>query len=328
LTTDLRRQIVQRIGKGQRGIEFGPSFNPIAPKSAGYQVTTVDHLSREGLIEKYRGHQVDPGRIEEVDVIWDGTGSLPDVPAGAFEYVIASHVIEHVPDPVRFLRLCETLLAPGGTIFLLVPDKRRCFDHYRPGSTTGQMLQAYAEARVRPSGGQVFDHFSHASTVRGALGWGETDADPPIPLHEVAEAYAAARRVWEQSAYRDVHCWVFTPASFRLVAGDLRQIGLSGLDVTDLQESGGAEFYVSLSVGAPASNPRQRLDLLRDAAGMNGLQGEGDSRATDPMPPRGTLDRILSGKAWRATRPLRALLRRVPGGARVIEWVAGAIGRR
>lgn len=50
----------------------------------------MDHLSREGLVEKYKDHSVQLDNIEEVDFVWSGqsfkdltgvnistTGSLP-----------------------------------------------------------------------------------------------------------------------------------------------------------------------------------------------------------------------------------------------------------
>lgn len=45
------------------------------------------------------------------------------LPAGAFDAVIASHVIEHVHDPIRLLALCRRLLAPDGRLVLLTPSE-------------------------------------------------------------------------------------------------------------------------------------------------------------------------------------------------------------
>lgn len=66
------QKILECVKRNGIGLEIGPSHNPIAPKSAGFRVHTLDHLSRAGLIEKYRTHNVDVDRIEEVDFIWHG----------------------------------------------------------------------------------------------------------------------------------------------------------------------------------------------------------------------------------------------------------------
>jgi SAM-dependent methyltransferase len=42
-------------------------------------------------------------------------------PAGGYDLVTAVHVVEHAPDPVRFVRACARLLAPGGSLVLLTP---------------------------------------------------------------------------------------------------------------------------------------------------------------------------------------------------------------
>jgi SAM-dependent methyltransferase len=39
-----------------------------------------------------------------------------------FDYVTASHVIEHVPDPVHFLAQCRRLLKPGGSVIIRTPN--------------------------------------------------------------------------------------------------------------------------------------------------------------------------------------------------------------
>lgn len=59
-----------------------------------------------------------------------------------------------------FLRECTVLLAPHGTLSPAIPDKRYCFDHFRPHSTTGEALQAWLERRTRHPPGLVFDYFA------------------------------------------------------------------------------------------------------------------------------------------------------------------------
>jgi SAM-dependent methyltransferase len=45
-------------------------------------------------------------------------------PAGAFDAVIASSVLEYVHDPVTVLRECHRVLRPGGIVLCTVPDLR------------------------------------------------------------------------------------------------------------------------------------------------------------------------------------------------------------
>lgn len=45
-----------------------------------------------------------------------------DLPAGHFDALYFSNLIEHVPDPFVFLKKCRTLLRPGGVVYGNTPD--------------------------------------------------------------------------------------------------------------------------------------------------------------------------------------------------------------
>ncbi len=57
--------------------------------------------------------------------------SLP-VPDGAYDAVLASHVIEHIADPLGALVDWRRVLAPSGRLLLVVPHRDGTFDHRRP----------------------------------------------------------------------------------------------------------------------------------------------------------------------------------------------------
>jgi len=65
----------------------------------------------------------------------------------------------------------------------------------------------------------------------------------------------------------DVHCWRFTPFSFRLLISDLQRLGLIGLGVTAEFDTTGCEFFVTMGKGAAAQPPNrlQALSGIRDA---------------------------------------------------------------
>lgn len=243
------------------GLEIGPSHNPIAPKRAGYRVQIVDHLPAAALREKYRGCDVDLDAIEEVDFVWRGE-PLPDLVGGrTYDWVIASHVLEHVPDLVGFLQGCDTVLRPHGVLSLVVPDKRYCFDHFRPLTTTGQVLDAHLARRTRPSPGAVFDDVANAVDRAGDIGWHAGDARP-LSLHNdagaAARAWAAAR---DSDTYDDVHVWTFVPESFRLILDDLRALDLVNLTIARAHPTEGFEFFASLTRARALEHP-DRLGAL------------------------------------------------------------------
>lgn len=172
--TPREQAVFHLIDQAGLGLEIGPSHNPIAPKKKGYNIHILDHASAEELRAKYQNHGLNLDNIEEVDFIWQGQ-PLPELVGKkhCYDWIIASHVVEHIPDLIAFLQQCEELLKPKGVLSLVIPDKRYCFDYFQPLSTTGMLLDAHAEQRTRPSPGQIFDHFANAATRNGAIAWSE-----------------------------------------------------------------------------------------------------------------------------------------------------------
>ena len=263
--TARERAVFHLIDKMGIGLEIGPSINPIAPKRKGYNVHIVDHASADELRAKYRQQHVNLDNIEEVDFVSKGE-PLTDL-IGKTEYydwIIASHVVELIPDLISFFQSCEKLLKPAGVLSLVVPDKRFCFDYFMPLTSTGVLLDAYAEKRVRPSPGQVFDHFANASIRDGAIAWADDQKGANALLHTFSEAKAQWQRAGDPGeGYIDVHCWRFTPASFRLIISDLNSLGLTDLQILAEFDTVGCEFYVSLGRKNSIPSVPDRLSLLR-----------------------------------------------------------------
>jgi predicted SAM-dependent methyltransferase len=238
------------IDRNGSGLEIGAGHKPLAPKKQGYHVKIMDHATRQELIEKYKDHEVDTDQIEEVDYVW--RGEPIDELVGEeirFDYIIASHLIEHTPDLVSFLRQLSNILKPDGVISLVIPDKRYCFDYYRFPSSTGDILQAYLERRTKHSPGVVFDHLAHAAKLNGSISWAQQISGKLSLVHSFEEAIDGFEQAKISDSYIDVHHWRFTPASFRLILCDLRSMGL--LDLVEETEFGtvGCEFFVTLKKG-------------------------------------------------------------------------------
>jgi len=267
------------------GLEIGPSHAPMFPKSEGFNVETLDYIDAEGLRAKYRDAGVDLSRIEEIDYVSDGA-LIHDVIANRhrYDFIFSSHVIEHTTDFVGYLKSCELLLKPGGIAAFAVPDKRYTFDVLQPVTTTGRVLEAHRRGQTRHSPGAVFDFFANIGRLRSADTWTRLDTG----FVEFASDLNTANIMFDvaaqpDAAYHDIHGWVFTPASFRLILHDLRTLGVTTLGETGLHEAGALEFYVTLQEGG-AGPGISRLDLhkalVREQV-MSGLKllGEDDPAA-------------------------------------------------
>ena len=237
-------------------LEVGPSHRPIAPKSDGWNTKTFDHTTRDGLVAKYTGHPaVDISRIEEVDFIWSGGKLCDAVPIderGTFDACIASHVIEHTPDLISFLNSMEVLLNENGVVALAVPDKRYCFDYFRPLTTTGQVLHAHMEARSRHAPPLAFDFAAYTIENGGSIAWGQHPTKGLRFLHSLETARGLSRQVRDSEDYVDLHAWCFVPASFELILLELAMLGETDLRVERTTPAQGCEFLCWLRRGGKA----------------------------------------------------------------------------
>ncbi|MGQ0723533.1 MAG: methyltransferase domain-containing protein [Candidatus Eiseniibacteriota bacterium] len=258
LTREAR--ILALVDRNGAGLEIGPSFRPLVPKSAGGNVKIADHADAETLRTKYREVPGASERIEDVDFVMSG-GLAQSIPLRShFDWIVASHVIEHVADLVGFLSDCELLLKPGGVLALAVPDKRFCFDAARGISGLGEVMRAHAERRTKPDRHDVLDYHMNTVSRGGVFGWHEGYGEPLTLLYDSTE-WAVAQSKRADAEFVDVHIWRFTPSSFRLVIEDLRALGEIRLREADFSDTVEHEFYVSLRT--TGSGPRlTRLQLL------------------------------------------------------------------
>jgi hypothetical protein len=206
------------------GIEIGPLLAPVVSKSEG-NIIYVDHLDTESLKAKYADDpNVDISKIISVDAVW-GSRTLLQAVGRPVDYVIASHVAEHVPDLIGWLNEIREVLRAGGTLRLTVPDKRFTFDIDRRETDLADVLAAYAVKARTPLPPAIIDCALHCTTVDLAAVW-DGHYQPEKRSCDVAWAVRLARDVHENRTYRDVHCWVFTPAGFCRLLGRLASEGL------------------------------------------------------------------------------------------------------
>jgi len=251
--------LLSGLAHEHRLIEIGPSFRPLAPKADGWRTTVVDHADQAALIAKYgRDPTVETGRIEEVDVVWTGGPlheAFPTASHGTYTALIASHVLEHIPDPIGFFKAAETLVDHrAGTLRLALPDRRLCFDVFRPTSTTGRVLAAHRAAVTRHGYAEHFDHVAYLSRLDGRAAWGAEPLGGLALDHTLEQAFRHAEHAAGPDAgYVDCHAWQFTPASFELLVLEIAALGVIDWRIDWIEPQPFTEFLVSLS--------RPRLDI-------------------------------------------------------------------
>lgn len=254
--------ILQHIDKNGHGIEIGPSHNPIAPKKKGYRVHIIDHMNREGLVAKYQGHGVDLTMIEEVDFVWHGENySELTGRRKYYDWIIASHVIEHTPDLIAFLNDCDSILKDDGVVCLVIPDKRFCFDHHRPITGISKIIDSHLQKHRIHSPGTVAEYFLNVVSKDGKIAWDSTITGKFSLVHSIEDALRGMSAVVNENAYLDVHSWCFVPHSFRLIINDLHHLGIIPFQEMSFHPTSGCEFYITLGRGGQGVD-KSRLELL------------------------------------------------------------------
>lgn len=228
------------------GVEIGPLTRPLVRRGEG-DISYIDRATTADLRRAYANQSVDINAIVDVDFVWGEKTLCECVDGRRFDYCIAAHVVEHVPDLIGWLNEVSSILKPGGVLSLIVPDKRFTFDILRRESGLRRVLWAHRERLRKPALRQIYDHFSHYVEVDGGAVWAGTQT---LTDYTPAETKWAAFQRWSRnrSRYVDVHCWVFTPSSFVGLIAQLRQLGLIDLALLDLftTEPGTAEFHAVL----------------------------------------------------------------------------------
>jgi hypothetical protein len=264
------QKLLHAIDKSARGVEIGPSHSPVAPKRKGFRVTTIDTLSKQGLIDKYKNHGVELESIEDVDFIWRGE-RYPELlgERNSFGWVVASHVIEHTPDIVAFLNDCDELLTDTGVLSLAVPDKRYCFDHFRPVSGLARVLDSHFSRLTNHTAGSIAEYMLNAVSLGGQIAWSPSQVGEFKFLCELPSVLAHLKLEPEARLAMDIHAWCFTPASFQLLIHDLNLLGFTTLRSIQSFPTEGHEFFVTLRKGKDLPM-HSRLKLLQDVAEESG----------------------------------------------------------
>lgn len=290
------------------GLEIGALCNPVVPRHLG-EIRYVDYADTAFLRKRYANDPaVDVDKIVDVDFIWGREGLEEITGGGKFDYIVASHVIEHVPDLVTWLKELRSVLKPGGTIRLAVPDRRYTFDILRAESRMSDVLAAFVQKARRPLPAALIDHVLNVAAVDATAAWNGTLETSRIRRqHGVADALNVARDSLENGTYHDVHCWVFTPRSFielfeQMAALELVDFACDRFFDTSRYQ---IEFFASLGLAASHDEARRSWAAVKQE-----LVPESDWRPAAPAASNpsvasgatGELVRLDQGRFARALR--------------------------
>jgi SAM-dependent methyltransferase len=121
-------------------------------------------------------------------------GSLDEVADDAYDAVLASHVLEHLANPLGALAEWRRVVRPGGHLLLIVPHRDGTFDHSRPVTLLTHM-QDDAERQTAE------DDLTHLQEI---IELHDLARDPGAPDRQAFE-----RRCRENPTLRAMHHHIF-----------------------------------------------------------------------------------------------------------------------
>ncbi len=141
------------------GLELGPGHHPFALSLPGVRVSFVDRWTPEEGKELFP--QMGP-YAAQLDVVADfNTDRLDPIADASQDFVIASHVLEHLAEPLGFVAEIHRVLRPGGVALLLLPDRHRTRDENRAPTPLDHLVTEY-RAGVREASEAHLVEFLHS----------------------------------------------------------------------------------------------------------------------------------------------------------------------
>jgi len=179
-----------------RGVELGPANIPFPLDFPGTQVSYVDRL----LPDEHRRLFPELGEGVEfpnTDIVCDlDVDRLKPLDDQSQDFVIASHVLEHVAEPIGLLDEIHRVLRPGGTALILLPDRRRTFDVGRDPTPLDHLAAEYEAQVTEVDDDHIVDFIRHTEPPES---WERFEALPPKDRNEIIQVHR------DRSVH--VHCW-------------------------------------------------------------------------------------------------------------------------
>ena len=229
-------------------LEIGALDSPtFSPKK--YSVEFVDFASRKELARKSSHNpRYTIKNLVNVDyVIPDGKYS--EHITKTFDLIIGNHVIEHIPDTIRWLEQLHSLLNQKGILFLAIPDKRYTFDIARRNTNFIDLLRNYREKIEKPDFYHILEHFYYHKNISAKEVWDKADYSDKVRQQRFSpnDALKHAQKHADE-AYADVHCHVYTSDSFQEILHILQDLNLISFSIRNITHPlvDSNEFHVVL----------------------------------------------------------------------------------
>jgi hypothetical protein len=254
-----------------RILEIGPLNRPVICKEQFPRTLYCDIRSTEEIHKLYSGNDylnltglhVDLDTIVNIDVVIKNGYAKTFENQPKFDYIIASHVAEHMEDIIGFLLDASDILCPKGRLCLIYPDQRYCFDHFRQEASFRDAYAVYRKGRAE-NARMVLDFFYSGINVNDPfVFWKADHLRALLPRNDVSGAIAHYDCYLLGEAMDDVHYWPFSDRGFVKFLYDCARAGLFPYTCKDFHptQENTQEFLTVLELN-PHKNPSAEMENL------------------------------------------------------------------
>ena len=236
----------------------------------------------------------------------------------SLDYVLASHVLEHVANPVAALAEWYRVVRPGGIIYLIVPDRRATWEHRRERTTVDHMLDDFVRGTTAVDATHIEEFVFQADW--SLFSPGTPAEDVPAKQAELARTFHWAV---EHGQEINIHFHTFEPSNLRELLEQLQRPGHLRNPGETARANDEKADATRAHVAGFGSVPRFNWEIVDFAAQF------------PSSTPNGVLAILRVDKGWRALADAEVFRLRTQGQPNAFlrpdaqpfaEWVAGSQG--
>lgn len=177
------------------GIEVGPGHAPLVASGLGLAVRYLDRWEPEANAELFP--ELEGATFPEPDLILDlDKDGLQPIASESEDFIVCSHVLEHLANPIRALSEFHRVLRPGGLLLILLPDRTKTFDKDRPPTSLDHLVTEFREGVVEIDDHHLKEFLTQTEVGEKALSAIGMD---PARRHEIHDL--------QRKRSIHVHCW-------------------------------------------------------------------------------------------------------------------------
>ncbi len=234
-TSDLRGGLTRHLVGS--GIEVGPGHHPLVESNRWLAVRYLDRWEPDRNAELFP--ELGGATFTKPDLVVDlNRDALEPLASESEDFIVCSHVLEHLANPLRAIDDFHRVLRPGGTLLILLPDRRRTFDRDRLPTELAHVVADFEAGEVEVDDEHIIEFLTNTGSLPESLR--DVVTDPQ-------------RRASVLDRHRDrsihVHCWTmeeFVPViEYAVEALDNRWMFVDGL-ATEEQGAESIEFGLVL----------------------------------------------------------------------------------